>query len=82
MNDVDADEHRQMMAPEDRPPRQDRPRVWSWPLPGHRPPRSGVHDGQGPAPAGQLAGIRCLKRYIAREVYTAIQTDLNPTTTP
>lgn len=22
--------------------------------------------------------IRCLKRYIAREVYTAIQTDLNP----
>ena len=26
--------------------------------------------------------IRCLKRYIAREVYTAIQTDLNPQNTP
>ena len=26
--------------------------------------------------------IRCLKRYIAREVYAAIQTDLNPTITP
>ncbi len=26
--------------------------------------------------------IRCLKRYIAREVYTAIQTDLSPATTP
>jgi len=26
--------------------------------------------------------IRCLKRYIARDVYAAIQTDLNPTTTP
>lgn len=26
--------------------------------------------------------IRCLKRYIAREVYAAIQSDLNPTTTP
>lgn len=26
--------------------------------------------------------IRCLKRYIAREVYTAIRTDLNPTTHP
>lgn len=26
--------------------------------------------------------IRCLKRYIAREVYTAIQTDLTPTNTP
>jgi transposase len=26
--------------------------------------------------------IRCLKRYIAREVYTAIQTDLNPTIPP
>ena len=25
--------------------------------------------------------IRCLKRYIAREVYAAIQADLNPTTT-
>jgi len=26
--------------------------------------------------------IRCLKRYIAREVYAAIQADLNPTITP
>ena len=26
--------------------------------------------------------IRCLKRYITREVYAAIQADLNPTTTP
>jgi transposase len=26
--------------------------------------------------------IRCLKRYIAREVFTAIQTDLNPKTSP
>ena len=26
--------------------------------------------------------IRCLKRYIAREVYTAIQTDLGPSTAP
>lgn len=26
--------------------------------------------------------IRCLKRYVAREIYTAIQTDLNPRFTP
>lgn len=26
--------------------------------------------------------IRCHKRYIAREVFTAIQADLNPETTP
>jgi transposase len=26
--------------------------------------------------------IRCLKRYVAREVYQAIQADLNPTITP
>src|SRR5665811_2001373 len=56
MNDVDADEHPQMMGPVRIDPRVDRARglvlaaTWSPPT------RSGVHHGQGPAPAGQLAG--------------------------
>jgi hypothetical protein len=61
MNDVDAEEHQQTMAIEERPWRV----LLCWgpllvigcvrpALPGELV----VHDGQGPAPAGQLAGDR------------------------
>src|SRR5664280_89753 len=59
MNDVDADEHPQMMGPVRIDPKGG---PSTGPGPGRHlvtaHPRSGVHDGQGPAPAGQLAGDR------------------------